>query len=156
MKDRPWLWCEFLWVMFDFAADQRKEGDHPGRNDKGLVTADRKVKKDAFYFYQANWTDTPVLHINSRRFDPRPPGHVPVKVYSNCEKIELFVNGRSLGSRSGEDCVFVWTNVVLDEGEADVRAVGEKNGKPYADRVTWKISPDAPTTRAAASNQRGG
>src|SRR5207245_4734160 len=83
MKERPWLWCEFLWVMFDFAADQRKEGDHPGRNDKGLVTADRKIRKDAFYFYQANWTSEPLVHITGRRYDPRPSGAERIQVYSS-------------------------------------------------------------------------
>ena len=55
MKDRPWLWGTFLWVMFDFASDNRHEGDHPGINDKGLVTGDRKTRKDAFFWYRANW-----------------------------------------------------------------------------------------------------
>ena len=145
MKDRPWLWCEFLWVMFDFAADQRKEGDQLGRNDKGLVTADRKVRKDAFYFYQANWTDTPLVHIAGRRFDPRPSGPGEIKVYSNCDSVELLVNGKSLGGRSGDTCVFTWPGVTLPEGTNLVRAVGTRNGRAVMDGVTWTASAGATT-----------
>src|ERR1022692_4801691 len=89
MKDRPFIWGTFLWNMFDFASDGRAEGDHLGRNDKGLVTYDRKTKKDAFYFYKANWSSDPVIYITDRRFTPRKVGDGPVKVYSNCDSVEL-------------------------------------------------------------------
>jgi beta-galactosidase len=124
MKDRPWLWGTFIWEMFDFAADPRSEGDQPGRNDKGLVTFDRKTRKDAFYFYKANWSNEPVVHIVARRFNPRPPGPIEVKVYSNCEQVELFVDGKSLGRRSGDDCVFIWSGVPLRVGKNRVVARG--------------------------------
>ena len=97
------------------------EGDRPGINDKGLVTADRKVRKDAFYYYKANWSDAPFVYITSRRFNPRPPGATIVKVYSNCDFVELFLNGHSLGGRSGIDHVFVWPNVQLGDGKAKAR-----------------------------------
>ena len=139
MKDRPWLWCEFLWVMFDFAADQRKEGDMMGRNDKGLITADRKIRKDAFYFYQANWSDKPVLHITSRRFNPRPMGMSDLKVYSNCETVELFLDGKSLGRKTGDTGVFLWPNVNLSLGEHKVRALGIRKGERYDDSCAWNV-----------------
>src|SRR5947208_14344666 len=63
LKERPWIWGQFIWNMFDFAVDSRHEGDHLGRNDKGMVTYDRKLKKDAFYFYKANWSDEPVVYV---------------------------------------------------------------------------------------------
>ena len=69
MKARPFVWGTFVWNMFDFAVSTRHEGGVPGRNDKGLVTYDRKIKKDAFYFYKANWSDEPVLYITE------PPVH---------------------------------------------------------------------------------
>src|ERR1035437_6819938 len=69
--------------MFDFASAGRKEGDTPGVNDKGLVTRDRKVRKDAFYFYQANWTTQPIVYITSRRDCDRTIAQTPIKVYSN-------------------------------------------------------------------------
>ncbi|HSV13900.1 MAG TPA: glycoside hydrolase family 2 TIM barrel-domain containing protein, partial [Tepidisphaeraceae bacterium] len=83
MKQRPWLWGTFLWNMFDFAADNRHEGEHAGINDKGMVTYDRKVKKDVFFFYKANWTQTPVTYIAERRHTDRVYRTAPVKVYSN-------------------------------------------------------------------------
>jgi beta-galactosidase len=68
---RKFLWGKFVWQMFDSASDGRKEADQAGRNNKGLVTADRTVRKDAFYWYKANWTTQPFVHITGRRFTPR-------------------------------------------------------------------------------------
>jgi beta-galactosidase len=151
MKDRPWLWCEFLWVMFDFAADQRKEGDMMGRNDKGLVSADRKIRKDAFYFYKANWSNEPVLHITSRRFSPRPMGMSDLKVYSNCETVELFLDGKSLGKKTGDTGVFLWPDVDLTLGEHQVRALGIRAGKRYDDQCMWNVLRSVTTMPATTS-----
>ncbi|HTS00289.1 MAG TPA: glycoside hydrolase family 2 TIM barrel-domain containing protein, partial [Bacteroidota bacterium] len=85
---RPWIWGAFVWNMFDFASDGRSEGEMPGRNDKGLVTYDRRVKKDAYYWYRANWNPEPMVHITGRRFSPR-RSPCDVKVYSNCESVAL-------------------------------------------------------------------
>jgi len=145
MKQRPWLWGTFIWVMFDFAADQRAEGDHPGRNDKGLVTADRKIKKDAFYFYKANWSDEPVIHITSRRFNPRPSGSADIKVYSNCDTVELRLNGHSRGSKTNDDHVFVFPDCFLREGNNTVAAIGTRNGQTFEDDVTFHASRGAAT-----------
>ena len=79
--------------MFDFAVDSRNEGDTPGRNDKGLVTYDRKTRKDAFFWYKANWTTAPFVYITSRRFNPRTTATTTVKVYSNMTSVSLQVNG---------------------------------------------------------------
>jgi beta-galactosidase len=124
--------------MFDFASDGRSEGDHLGRNDKGLVTYDRKTRKDAFYFYKANWSDAPVVHITSQRFNPRPAGPLQVKVYSNCDSLELFVDGESIGTQNGRDGVYLWgTN--LPPGKHKFRAVGQKGPKTYKDQVVWEL-----------------
>lgn len=153
MKDRPWLWGTFIWNMFDFAADQRSEGDQPGRNDKGLITYDRRIKKDAFYFYKASWRDdVPVLHITSTRFNPRPTGPAEVKIYSNCDSVELFINGRSRGEQAGEDRVFRWSDVPLVQGRNEVRAVGSRGGKEHVVKHTWRASPSA-TTRLGPSGR---
>jgi beta-galactosidase len=130
--------------MFDFAADHRNEGDFPGRNDKGLVTADRKIRKDAFFFYKANWTTAPFVYITSRRYVMRPPGVTTLKVYSNCDSVELFLNGKTLGQQRGVNHVFVWTNVELKLGKVDARAVGEHDGHDYKDTVKWTVSEKAP------------
>jgi beta-galactosidase len=141
MKDRPWLWCEFLWNMFDFAADQRAEGDQAGRNDKGMVTYDRKNKKDTFYFYKANWSDEKFAYITDRRFTPRNVS-APIKVYSNCRAVELWVNGKSAGLQFGDDIHrFVWVNVELKPGKNELRAVGMDGGKTYEDECTVIYDP---------------
>jgi beta-galactosidase len=86
IQARPFVWGSIAWNMFDFAVSTRHEGDLPGRNDKGLVSYDRKTKKDAFYFYKANWSDEPTLYITSRRFTERTNAVTDVKVYSNAKK----------------------------------------------------------------------
>jgi beta-galactosidase len=137
MKDRPWLWGTFLWNMFDFAADQRKEGDHLGRNDKGLVTYDRKVKKDTFFWYKANWTTDPFVYITSRRFTIRTEPKTPVKIYSNCNEVKLNVNGVSLGPVRSGNHIFLWKEVTLKPGANRIEAVGLKRGRSFTDSCVW-------------------
>jgi beta-galactosidase len=108
MRARPYLWATFLWNMFDFAADHRAEGEAPGINDKGLVTYDRQTRKDAFYFYKANWNPAPMLYLTGRRFAERPVGPTEIKVYSNAAEVELFVNGISTGRVSSDSRIFRW------------------------------------------------
>jgi beta-galactosidase len=145
IKARPYLWGTFVWNMFDFSADQRREGDHLGRNDKGLVTIDQKTRKDAYYFYQANWTSAPMVHITSARFDPYPIGKSDVKVYSNCDKVELIVNGKSQGKENGSDGIFIWPDVNFPEGPSTVVARGTKDDKTAEDVVRRTVSRAAST-----------
>jgi beta-galactosidase len=156
MKQRPYLWGTFLWNMFDFASDGRHEGDHLGRNDKGLVTYDRKIKKDAFYFYKANWSDAPVVYITDRRFTPRSISRGPVKVYSNCDSVELKVNGASLGPVSNSDDVFVWKNVTLVRGENVIEAIGTRGGRPCTDTCTIEYDPGVIQVRPVEPGRRPG
>lgn len=131
----------FVWNMFDFASDAKKEGDHMGRNDKGLVTYDRKIAKDAYYFYQANWTTDPMTYITSRRFMTRPAGKMPFKVYSNCERAELFLDGLSLGTQKPNDiAVFEWQNVDLTPGNHTVEVRAVKNGKTVSDSCDFTVT----------------
>lgn len=117
INDRPWIWGSFMWCLHDFASDGRAEGDHLGRNDKGLVTYDGKTRKDAFYFFQANWSSKPMVYIADRRYTPRATGVGSIKVYSNCDRVELIVNGQSLGSvQPNKVHVFVWPNATLKPG----------------------------------------
>lgn len=133
---RPWVWGKFIWTMFDFASDGRNEGGTPGRNDKGLVTADRKTKKDAFYFYQANWSAQPVLHIASQRFTPRVQPRTGVKVYANANSVELLVNGVSQGRRAGVQGIFLWPEVVLARGDNRIEARASRDGGELKDECT--------------------
>jgi beta-galactosidase len=143
MKERPWLWCEFIWNMFDFAVDNRDEGDHAGRNDKGLVTYDRKTKKDAFYWYKANWSDTPFVYITSRRFVTRTEPKTPVKIYSNCDTVELRVNGVLQPSLRSDDHIFLWQDETLKPGRNRIQAVGVSAGKEHVDSCVWNYAPSA-------------
>ncbi len=139
-RQRPFVWGSFVWCMFDFAVNTRHEGGQPGLNDKGLVTRDRKTKKDAFYFYKANWSDEPVLYITSRRFTERTNAVTDVKIYSNAAKVKLLLNGVSQGKRSdGTNCVFVWKEVRLSPGENQVEARAERDGKSLTDSCAWML-----------------
>ena len=99
IAQRPYLWATHVWNMFDFAADARSEGGENGMNHKGLVTFDRRYKKDAFYAYKAWLSDEPVLHICSKRYINRTEDVTKVTVYSNQDEVELFANGESVGSQ---------------------------------------------------------
>lgn len=141
LSKRRYLWCKYIWTMFDFAADDRNEGDHPGRNDKGLVTFDRKTRKDAFYFYQAHWTTEPVLHIASRRFTPRREPVTEVKVYSNAAAVELLVNGRTFGTQHSNDRIFRWPAVTLSPGENRIETRAVFFGQQRTDVCNWQLEP---------------
>ena len=141
IDERPYLWGTYIWNMFDFAVDSRNEGGIPGRNNKGLVTYDRQVKKDAFYLYKANWSDIPFVEIGSKRYNPRLAASIMLKVYSNCESLELFVDGESQGVQYGKDLdcpgVYNWEDTFLKLGDTEIRVVGTADGKTYEDTVTW-------------------
>jgi beta-galactosidase len=139
-EDRPFVWGTFVWCMFDFAVSTRHEGGVPGRNDKGLVTYDRKTKKDAFYFYKANWSDEPVLYITSRRFTERTNAVTDVKIYSNAHEVELSLNGNLQGKRNdGTNGVFIWKDVTLSPGENRVEARAERDEKNLSDSCVWNL-----------------
>jgi beta-galactosidase len=130
---RPYVWVSFVWNMFDFASAGRHEGGQSGRNMKGLVTYDRRTKKDAFYWYKANWSDEPFVHVCSKRFVHRHESPTLVRVYSNQPEVRLEVDGVDLGPGAGPDHVFEWT-VDLDASGTTVRAVAA--GAP-ADEATF-------------------
>jgi len=140
MKSRPFVWGTFVWNLADFTSYWRHEGGVLGRNDKGLVTYDRKIKKDAFYFYQANWSDQPMIYITSRRFTERTNAVTDVKVYSNAVKAELFLNGKSQGQRENDgNAIFIWKDVTLSSGNNQVEARAEKGGVPVSDDCVWTL-----------------
>src|SRR5262249_23546283 len=136
LEVRPYLWCKAVWNMFDFASDGRHEGDTPGRNDKGLVSYDRQTRKDAFYWYKANWSRAPVLYITSRRYVDRPGNTVDVKVYSNLDAVQLSVNGVVVGTETGGDHIFRWSGVQLAPGGNTLEVTATRDGTTYTDAVT--------------------
>ena len=108
--------------MFDFAADARDEGGCKGRNNKGLVTYDRRIKKDAFFIYKAYWTTEPMVHVCGSRFVDRAPGQRDVIVYTNCPEVTLFVNGAEVGTQQAVDHMCVFHEVALQNGANTVTA----------------------------------
>ena len=141
MKDLPFVWGTFVWNMFDFAVSTRDEGDTPGRNDKGLVTYDRKVRKDAYFFYKANWTNEPVLYITSRRATERNNKDTDIKIYSNCEKVELRINDKLIGMMLKEDlCTFKFSNCNLSEGKNNIEVKGFIGSQEFLDSCSWDYS----------------
>jgi beta-galactosidase len=139
MKSKPYIWGTFVWNMFDFASDGRNEGDTAGRNDKGLVTYDRQTRKDAFYWYKANWSSSPFVYITSRRYVNRTTPTTDVKVYANTDSVSLTVNGVSLGTKTSTNHIFLWTGVSLQSGSNTIQASGP-NAPP--DSVTWNYAPN--------------
>lgn len=140
IKTRPWLWCKIVWNLIDYASDARNDGSTPGRNDKGLVTYDRRTKKDAFYFYKANWSSAPVLYIADRRFTNRTHPLTQVKVYSNLGSARLLVNGVSQGTASASAIdVITWNNVHLAHGKNLIQVVSQRKGAVYVDSCTWTV-----------------
>ncbi len=118
---REYLWCSFVWNMFDFGADARNEGGENGQNHKGLVTFDRSYKKDAFYAYKAWLSEDPFVHLCSKRYIDRTEERTKVTVYSNQPEVELFVNGKSVGKQRTKDRFFRFE--IPNEGESVLLAV---------------------------------
>ncbi|GAB3454046.1 glycoside hydrolase family 2 TIM barrel-domain containing protein [Massilia terrae] len=129
---RPWLWASFVWAGFDFPSAGRNEGQHPGFNDKGLVSFDRSVKKDAYFWYQANWSARPMVHITSRRLAQRSDSAVQLKVYSNQASVRLRVNGADLGEQPVSGHIAAWP-LRLGEGINRIEVVA---GTAH-DAVEW-------------------
>lgn len=115
LHERPWIWSSHVWNMFDFGCAARDEGGVKGRNNKGLVTMDRKTKKDSYYIYQAYWSKTPMVHITGKRYAKRAGDPITVKVYSNQLFVTLFVDGQRVDEKEVHDhiCTF---DLFLSEG----------------------------------------
>ncbi len=114
LNDRPWIWSSHVWNMFDFGCAARNEGGVAGRNNKGLVTMDRKTKKDSFYIYQAYWTKQPMIHLCGKRYAQRAGESTEIRVYSNQPSVALYLNGELIEEKTAEK-VFIFT-VSLKDG----------------------------------------
>lgn len=121
IADRPWLWATHVWNMFDFAADGRDEGGKNGENQKGLVTFDRKIKKDAFYLYKAYWSKQPFVHTCGSRYVDRTEDVTEIKVYSNLPEVSLYKDGHLVESKKG-DKVFVFNVPISGKHSIEARA----------------------------------
>ncbi len=140
---RPYLWATWIWNSFDFATTVRREGDAIDINTKGLVTYDRKIKKDPYFFYQANWNQSPTVHIAGRRYRDRAYPMTAVRVYSNAPITELVVNGNSYGRLSNcPDKTCVWQNVALQSGANKIEARGRFAKAEQVDTIEWQLAPE--------------
>lgn len=101
IEEMPYLWCTYVWNMFDFAADAREEAGDPGKNHKGLVTYDRKIKKDAFYVYKARWSRQPFVHLAGSRYVYRHEAVTSIRVYTNLPKVALYVDQKLFAEQEG-------------------------------------------------------
>ena len=132
---RKYIWATHVWNMFDFGADARAEGGENGQNHKGLITMDRKYKKDAFYAYKAWLSDEPFVHLCGKRYIDRVEDVTRVTVYSNLPEVELFVNGESIGKKTAPDHFFYFD--VKNEGESVIVA---KAGELTDESTIRKVS----------------
>lgn len=139
LSARPYLWSTFVWVGFDLASDRRNEGDRAGVNDKGLVNYDRRTRKQAYYWYKANWATAPVVYITSRRLTPRRVSPTEVKVYSNLKTATLIVNDVSLGPRAVEGRIARWPDVKLASGLNRISVTATDGDRTVSDQVEWSL-----------------
>ena len=135
---RPYVWCKFIWQLADNPSAIRDEGDERGINDKGLVTHDRSICKDSYYFYQANWSDAPMVYIASRRYTERTDSVTDIKLYTNQPTATLYLNGRRIGTgRSDGLGRIIFKNVELQKGENTIEA---RCGKKLRDSCVWTLT----------------
>ncbi len=141
LKQRPYIWGKFIWLMFDNGAAHRREGDRMGINDKGLVSFDRKTKKDAYYYYQSQWSEQPMVYLADRRYTERKLADIEVKVYSNAQQAPvLYHNDKKVGAmRESQPGVYRHPlTLVAGENEVSVRI---QAGRKLTDSVVWQYRP---------------
>ena len=131
---RPFLWATYVWNMFDFGANIRDEGGVKGRNNKGLVTFDRQIKKDAFYFYKANWSPEPFVHLAGKRYIERSGETTTIKVYTNCPSVTLSVNSQKVATVEVTNGIALFEHVPLEKGENWLVATATNESKEIKDQ----------------------
>ncbi len=139
IRKHPYIIASYLWNMFDFATPMANRGGIPARNMKGLITFDRKIKKDVFYFYKANWSQSPVLYITQRRNTEREKKQTSITIYSNIGTPKVYLNGQELTKfhKGYTDIHYIFEPVTLAMGKNTIRTIAEKNGKEYVDEIIW-------------------
>ncbi len=152
IEKRPYLWATHVWNLFDFAADGRDEGGKHGVNQKGLVTIDRKLKKDPFYLYKAHWSKVPFVHICGRRFEERTGSFTEIKAYSNCDRVTFYVNGEEIPEITG---AYVFRSKVALNGDMKITAKAvASDGTEVEDEINIrKVSEENPSYRMAAQQE---
>ena len=144
----PFLWGTYVWNMFDFAADARNQGGEPGMNHKGLVTFDRKLKKDSFYLYKTYWNPEPILHIASKRYEYRTGKKTTVRVYSNQKEVSLYLNDKLVETKKG-DKVFVFKIKMNDVNNIKVVSNGLEDST-----VIYKVKKAKPEYKLKSTDSK--
>ena len=124
IEKTPFIWGSYVWNMFTFASDSRAEGNTKGINNKGLISHDRRVKKDAFYYYQAKWTKKPMLHLTAKRFTHRTKESIEVKAYSNQKSVDFYHNHQLIATVYSDQSIFK-TVITLSKGENHVKVASD-------------------------------
>ena len=140
-KDRPFLWGTYVWTMTDMGVNVWNRGGIPFLNHKGLLTFDRKTKKDAFYFYKANWNPEPMLYIAERRNTERKEGSTNIKVYTNIKlPILLFINGKKIATKKmiSDISILMFENVPLEKGANKIQVMTKDQN--LKDEVMWNLN----------------
>jgi len=140
LSERGYVWGSYVWNLFDFAVKSREEGDTVDINTKGLVTGDRQTRKDAFYFFKAQWSASPTLHLNGRRYTDRPYAVLDVKAYSNAPNAALSVNNKPVGTVPCSGGICQWKAVHLEPGNNVVKATAIVGGTQISDSLEWRYS----------------
>ena len=139
INERPWLWATHVWNMFDFAADGRDEGGKNGENQKGQVTFDRKLRKDAFFLYKAYWSKEPFVHLCGHRYADRTEEKTEIKVYSNCSEVTLYVDDQEVATKLGAK---IYTFDIAVSGEHTVTVKSGDLVDTMTIRKVEKANPD--------------
>ena len=150
LMERPYLWSTYVWNMFDFGCAARDEGGVKGRNNKGLVTMDRQINKEAFYVYKAYWSKTPFVYLCGRRYAERAQATTSVKIYSNCSQVTLYVNGKLFATRTGSR-IFEFHNVPLEHTFTFLRAEADQ----CSDTITLKRVAEKPAIYTLPMDEEG-
>lgn len=156
IAQHPYIIASYLWNTFDFSAPMWKRGGIPTRNMKGLITFDRKIRKDSYFWYKANWSKEPVLYLTQRRNVDREKKETTVTVYSNIGTPKVYLNGKELaGIRRGYTEVhYVFDKVMLDDGKNTLKAAVSYDGKEYADEIEWMYSGEKKREADSYANEK--
>lgn len=152
IESRPWLWGSFVWNMFDFSSVRRDEGGQKYINAKGLVSHDRQIRKDAFYYYKARWSKEPFVHLCAKRFANRARETVDVKCYTNQPSVKLLLNGIPFGEAKAENGAAVFRNVPLAHGDTRIAAIAGA----CSDSGLWRRIPAPDPSYRLPDQEAGG
>jgi beta-galactosidase len=155
IQPREYVWGAFVWNLFDFSSASRREGDLTDINEKGLVSYDRQTRKDAFYFYRANWNSGPTLHLVGRRYVDRAYAVIDVKAYSNAAEASLSVNSAAVGTAPCSNGICSWPSVHLSPGGNELKATAQIDGRTVTDALRWTLSHSERIVRIKAGDISG-